>query len=135
MTCSAYRERLRAQATTEQAGADRALEEHHAGCPACARFAAWLLALDAALRDLPRAPVPPAVLEAIREIPRRPGPLPWLPDLLRAGAFIVPGACVWYGRALLPEAAEFLAPAVIAFAGTFLLITAALRPRLLGPPA
>ncbi len=133
MTCNEYRERLRVQVTAIQAGADAPQLEHAAGCPACARFTGWLMSLDLALRDLPREPVPAPLISDVRDIALRPPPLPWGPDLIRGAACIVPAVLLWEGRTLLPDALQFIPSAALAFAGVFLLVTAAFRPRLLGP--
>jgi len=133
MTCREYRERLRGETGSSASSmADDDLRAHAAGCPGCAQFTQWLMALDRALRDLPRAPIPGPVIDAVRDIALRPPPLPWRPDLLRAAVFIIPAVFVWTGRTLLPDAFQFLAPATLAFAGAFIFVTAALRPRLLG---
>jgi anti-sigma factor RsiW len=133
MRCKEYRERLHLQIDGgAAAGAEAAMRAHAAGCASCVLFLEQSTALDAMLRDLGRAPVPLPALSSVRDIPLRPRPLPWLPDVLRAAAAIVPAVLVWAGRALLPEAIEFLTPAAIAFAGAFIIVTAALRPRLLG---
>lgn len=135
MTCKEYRERLRVEVNgVTPAGTEASLRAHAAGCPACARCTQWLMSLDQALRDLPVEPVPLPVIDSVRGIALRPPPLPWGPDLLRAAAFIIPAVFVWTGRTSLPEAFQFLATATLAFSGAFIIITAALRPRLLGVP-
>ena len=132
MTCDEFRERLH-RVCDERMAMDQALADHAAGCASCARFSRELLALDGALRALPREPLSPSVLASIRDTGMRAPPLTWWPDCRRATAIIVPGILLWAARPLLPLHLQPFVLAGIAFAGAFFFVTAVLRPLLLGP--
>jgi hypothetical protein len=109
----------------------------HAGvCQDCADFRTQLIAIDAALRELPVPEIPAHLLDSIGRM-GRPEDLSfpaWRPDVERAARYFLPGFVLWGMQWAFPESVRPLFLAAMTFVGGFILVSSIARPWLLGSP-
>jgi hypothetical protein len=137
MNCEEFRERCHLLLDARKSEpTDEEMLAHESVCQDCADFRSELMAIDAALRDLPVPGIPAPLLDSIRRISQPEGlPSPaWRLDIDRAAKYLVPGLLLWAVQWAFPESARPLFLAAIAFIGGFILVSSIVRPWVLGSP-
>ena len=140
MTCEQFREAYNRHLDGAP-GKDEApfVLAHAQVCQDCAAYRDAIASLDAELRHLPAIGIPPHLVRALEEVPRRCKPremsVSWRPELLRALSFGIPASVVFavLGGAPVPfqTAGDFL----LAFAGLLVFLHSSLQPFFLPGPS
>ena len=137
MNCTEFREEYQKFLDTkERVRLPEGLLAHMNSCPACASYAAEMLGVDSALRDIPRVKIPPHLLASLKEMPEtmREKREPTLSRNLVIRAIIVlTGLLIWIAGNFVPAEVQLLLNGFILGVGAFALTTNFLKPRFLNP--